>query len=114
MEYGREGKPAKFKDLLEVEVLAASISSRLATLNRSYTPADELQVASLQTRWAELAAIESNYENKLKQKVKMLKKVSHLTKLFNSKAGKIEEFMKTKAVWLQVRDGLGTDQIGSR
>ena len=34
--------------------------------------------------------------------VKALKKVSLLTKQFNSKAGKLEEFVKAKAVWLQV------------
>eukprot|EP00966_Prymnesium_polylepis_P223966 5181632-Prymnesium_polylepis.1 len=72
VEYGREGKPAKFKDVMEAEVLMSSISSRLGTLSRSYAPPAELKLESMQQRWGELTALEGSYEEMLKTKVEAL------------------------------------------
>ncbi|KAL1523144.1 hypothetical protein AB1Y20_018099 [Prymnesium parvum] len=101
VEYGRIGKPSKFKAMLQAEVLMSSITSRLATLGRVYAPADELKLDSLQQRWRELSALEKGYEEALKAKVTQLKKVSLLTKQFNAKAGNLDEFIKAKATWLR-------------
>lgn len=96
MDYGREGKPAKFKTMQQTEVSASknqprdlvslvgpllsrnvcrsqvlfsSIASRLGTLNRSYSPPSEFSLESLQTRWRELSALERGYEESLKHQV---------------------------------------------
>jgi len=45
---------------------------------------------------------ERSYEDQLKGKLKSLKKVELLIKLFASKALKLEEWMEQKAVWVQV------------
>lgn len=96
MDYGREGKPAKFKTMQQTEVSASknqprdlvslvcpllsrnvcrskvlfsSIASRLGTLNRSYSPPSQFSLESLQTRWRELSALERGYEESLKHQV---------------------------------------------
>ena len=42
LEYGKTEKPGRYQQQLDLEALASAIDARLATLNRTYTPADEL------------------------------------------------------------------------
>jgi len=103
VEYGREGKPTRFKDMLEAEMVAESIKSRLATLSRTYTPPEELALESMQRRWGELHTLEAGYEESLKNKVHLLKKVRTISKALHSKASALEDFCRSKGVWLQVK-----------
>ena len=102
LEYGKTEKPGRYQQQLDLEALASAIDARLATLNRTYTPADELGLAALQRWWEAVRMAERSYEDQLKGKLKSLKKVELLIKLFASKALKLEEWMEQKAVWVQV------------
>ena len=102
LEYGKTEKPGRYQQQLDLEALASAIDARLATLNRTYTPADELGLPALQRWWEAVRMAERSYEDQLKGKLKSLKKVELLIKLFASKALKLEEWMEQKAVWVQV------------
>lgn len=100
MEYGRVEKPSKQQELLDLEALFSSISSRLATLGRTFTPDEDASIAALHRWWEELTLAEEAYETNLRNKLKNLKKVEYYIKLFHSKAGKLEDWLKNKEVWL--------------
>lgn len=100
MEYGRVEKPGKQQQLLDLEALFSSISSRLATLGRSFTPDEDASIAALHRWWEELTLAEEAYEANLRNKLKNLKKVEYYIKLLHSKAGKLEDWLKSKEVWL--------------
>ena len=100
MEYGRVEKPSKQQELLDLEALFSSISSRLATLGRTFTPAEDATIAALQRWWEELTLAEEAYETNLRSKLKNLKKVEYYIKLLHSKAGKLEDWLSSKETWL--------------
>jgi len=100
-EYGRTERPAKQQELLDLEALSSSLASRLATLGRSFEPPPEISLASLQRWWEELTQAEHKYTEQLKEQLQNLKKVELYIKLFNSKAGKLEDWFDAKEAWLQ-------------
>eukprot|EP00965_Chrysotila_dentata_P246622 6207271-Pleurochrysis_carterae.AAC.2 len=100
LDYSRSEKTAKQQELLDLEALASSISSRLATLNREFQPAEDLSLPALQRWWEKLTAAEQTYEAALNGTLKSLKKVELYIKLFNNRANKLEEWLDTKEEWL--------------
>ena len=72
LEYGKTEKPGRYQQQLDLEALASAIDARLATLNRTYTPADELGLAALQRWWEAVRMAERSYEDQLKGKLKSL------------------------------------------
>jgi actinin alpha len=103
LQYGRTDKPKKHGDMLELQALASSIETRLSALGRQFNPPEHVSLPKMQKWWEELTEKEIQYEDKLKAKMKSLKRVELLIKLFNSKATKLEDWMATKSAWLQVR-----------
>jgi len=102
-QYGRSEKPKKHSDLMELQALASSIETRLFALGRSFNPPEHVALPKMQKWWEDLTEKEIKYEEKLKAKLRSLKKVELLIKLFNSRSGKLEDWMGTKSAWLQVR-----------
>uniref|UniRef100_A0A7S0LN62 Calmodulin n=1 Tax=Coccolithus braarudii TaxID=221442 RepID=A0A7S0LN62_9EUKA len=100
VDYSRTEKTAKQQELLDMEALFSSITSRLATLDREFVPPEELTLAALQKRWAELTQAEQQYEAKLNALLKNLKKVELYIKLFNNKALKLDDWLDDKETWL--------------
>ena len=103
LQYGRAEKPKKHGDLLELQALASSIDTRLSALGRTFNPPEHVSLPQMQRWWEGLTEKESGYEDKLKARLRSLKKVELLIKLFNSKATKLEDWMGSKSAWLQVR-----------
>jgi len=102
IEYGRAEKPSKQQDLLDLEALYSSITSRLSTLGRSFVPPEEASLPTMQRWWEQLTLAESAYAENLNNQLKTLKKMELYIKLFNSKAGKLEDWLDHKEAWLKV------------
>ena len=98
--YQAEEKQAKHKELLDVQALFASIGTRLATVGRSFQPPEEVSIGSIERWWEELERTEKEYEGAMLLRLKNLKKMENLCALFDSKAGKFEQWAASKEQWL--------------
>ena len=103
LNYGRTEKPKINGDLLQLQALASSLEMRLSALGRQFNPPAHTALPVMMATWANLTEKEIEYEDKLKARLKALKKIELLIKIFNSRATKHEEWMATKMAWLQVR-----------
>merc|ERR1719345_289883 len=103
LNYGRTEKPKINSDLLQLQALASSLEMRLSALGRQFNPPAHTALPVVMATWANLTEKEIEYEDKLKARLKALKKIELLIKIFNSRATKHEEWMATKMAWLQVR-----------
>jgi len=103
LNYGRNEKPKANGDLLSLQALGSSLEMRLSALGRQFNPPAHTTMPVMKAMWGDLNEKESTYEAKLKARLKALKKIELLIKIFNSRATKHEEWMATKMAWLQVR-----------
>jgi actinin alpha len=103
LNYGRTEKPKANGDLLSLQALGSSLEMRLSALGRQFNPPAHTTIPVMKAMWDDLKERESAYEAKLKARLKALKKIELLIKIFNSRATKHEEWMATKMAWLQVR-----------
>jgi len=100
MEYGRGEKPTKLNELNDLEALHSSITSRLASLGRTFIPTEDTSLKVLNRWWEELTYAEQAYEANLRLKLKNLKRVEYYIKLHHSKASKLEDWLGDKERWL--------------
>ena len=112
-DFGRNERPAKLQELLDVEALYESISSRLQSLGgRSYTPPEGTDIALLKRWWEELTAAEQTYEGGIKDALTNLKRVGGLIKMYHTRAGKLEAWCGQKAAWVQASHDTVLVQLG--
>ena len=96
LDYQASEKPKKQQDLADLEHLDSSIRGQLKLLGRDFTPPEELSTAALNRWWEELHASELTFEENLRAQLKALKQTELLVKVFDSKAGKMEEWILSK------------------
>ena len=115
VEYSRTARPAKIAELMEVEGLYASISSRLAALGgRTYDAPEACALPSLQRWWEELTMAEQQYEEGIKAALSGAKRCTALVKIFRDKCAKLDGWLAAKAAWVQASHEPCLEVLGKR